>query len=75
MHTENPEKVEEREEEEAYIDIQEAGGREMGGGLYIHSCPFSQPPNNTTKKPRWVQRTLPIMCEHFRLLVNQEEKI
>lgn len=38
--TEDPESVEERKEEEAYFDIQEAGGwREV---VYVtHSCPPS----------------------------------
>lgn len=40
MLTESPKNVEEREEEEAYFDIQEAGGGERGNGLYYPFLPF-----------------------------------
>lgn len=55
--TEDPESVEERKGEEAYFDIQEAGG---WWRWFILSIPAPHPPNQLAKetKPRAVKRVM-----------------
>lgn len=50
-----------QKEEEAYFDIQEAGGLEGGEVVYIHYCPSSQP-NHVRKTPGSMERNLSIIC-------------